>query len=175
MHRVHFDQCKSIPSELKAKVGSLEEDNSNRSGKKQYWIDSAKRIGLVNASNDMDGYGIKFGRDPHSPLPSQGVRKMSSLDEDDVSQEPSDDESPVKMDCVQDVQEPEHYPLVLPEDKPLISDYLYLALEQMTPTNLQTYDRVGCYKGRRTGFPGLACKHWCVLCMLIGVLIPFFG
>lgn len=25
--------------------------------------------------------------------------------------------------------------------------------------NLMDADRVGCYKGRKTGFPGLACKH----------------
>lgn len=65
----------------------------------------------------------------------------------------------MKMVCSEDVQEPEYYPLVLPEDKPLITDYLYLALEQMQPTNLQESDRVGCYKGRRTGYPGLACRH----------------
>ena len=30
-------------------------------------------------------------------------------------------------------EEPEFYPLVLPEDKDLITDYLYLAMEQMQP------------------------------------------
>ena len=57
------------------------------------------------------------------------------------------------------MEEIDIYPLVVPEDTPLISDYLYLALEQMQPCNLMDADRVGCYKGRRTGFPGLACRH----------------
>ena len=49
------------------------------------------------------------------------------------------------------VQEPEYYPL--------INAYLHLALEQMQPCNLMDADHVGCYKGRRLGFTGLACKH----------------
>lgn len=40
---------------------------SNRGGRKQYWIDSAKRIGLVNTS-----FGIHYGRDPKEPLPPLG-------------------------------------------------------------------------------------------------------
>ncbi|KAL3801081.1 hypothetical protein HJC23_002374 [Cyclotella cryptica] len=160
MFRLHFDQCDMIPVELKNKVGSLKDSTANRGGRKQYWVDSAKRLGLVDTS-----FGIHFGRDPHDPLPPLGGPRdsqMPPLEEDERSQ-PSlaEDGSPLKIDFYgsQDVQEPEYYPLVLPEDKPLISDYLYLALEQMQPANLMDADRVGCYKGRRTGFPGLACKH----------------
>ena len=54
---------------------------------------------------------------------------------------------------------PDARPLVFPNDKPLISDYLYLTLEQMAPCNLMEADRVGCYKNREIGFPGLACRH----------------
>ena len=56
-------------------------------------------------------------------------------------------------------QKEDTYPLVLPEDKPLISDYLYLTLVQMEPCKLMDADRVGCYKGREVGFRGLACRH----------------
>ena len=51
----------------------------------------------------------------------------------------------------QPVDDSELFPLVLPEDKELISDYLYLALDQMQPAKLMDADRVGCYKSRRTG------------------------
>lgn len=50
-------------------------------------------------------------------------------------------------------------PLVFEEDRSLISDYLYLTLEQTAPCLLMEADRVGCYKTRKVGFPGLACKH----------------
>jgi hypothetical protein len=156
MFRLHFDHCELIPSDLKEKVGRLKDSAGNRGGRKQYWVDSAKRIGLVDTA-----FGIHFGRDPDDPLPP-GNLPLDSMDDDDMSHGSyGDDGSPNKIDFYgsQDVQEPDYYPLVLPEDKPLISDYLYLALEQMQPANLMDADRVGCYKGRRTGFPGLACKH----------------
>ena len=54
---------------------------------------------------------------------------------------------------------PDAAPLVFPEDRPLISDYLFLTLEQMAPCTLMEADRVGCYKARKVGFPGMACRH----------------
>jgi hypothetical protein len=50
-------------------------------------------------------------------------------------------------------------PLVFPEDQSLITDYLYLTLQQMAPCVLMEADRVGCYKTRQVGFPGIACRH----------------
>jgi hypothetical protein len=166
MFRLHFDNCERVPNDLKKRVKSLKDSTSNRGGRKQYWQDSAKRIGLVDTS-----FGIHFGRDPADPLPPLGgVRDpvtMEPIDEDDpyelgiVKSSVASDGDPIKIDFLagQEVTEPEYYPLVTPEDRPLITDYLYLALEQMQPCNLMDADRVGCYKGRRTGFPGLACKH----------------
>lgn len=60
-------------------------------------------------------YGIHFARDPSSPLPPYVFPK-----------EELEESRPVQ-------EEPEFYPLVLPEDKDLITDYLYLAMEQMQP------------------------------------------
>jgi len=181
MYRLHFDQCPYIPDELKGRVGNLKDSHtSNRGGRKQYWIESAKRIGLVDTS-----FGIHYGRDPEEPLPPLGGVQRSSTTssvtgggEDDeynewgglVNRQGSNGSnsdgggegragSPSGSPSCGMMEEIEIYPLVLPEDKPLISDYLYLALEQMQPCNLMDADRVGCYKGRRTGFPGLACKH----------------
>ena len=51
----------------------------------------------------------------------------------------------------QPVDDSKLFPLVLPEDKELITNYLYLALDQMQPAKLMDADRVGCYKSRRTG------------------------
>lgn len=101
-------------------------------------------------------FGIRFGRDPSDPLPPLKVMESNELD-DEVSVDTTNSD---EKEQEEEVEEPEYFPLVLPEDKPLITDYLYLALEQMQPANLMNSDRVGCYKGRRVGFPGLACKHW---------------
>jgi len=187
MYRLHFDQCPHVPAELKQRVANLKDSHtSNRGGRKQYWMDSAKRIGLVDTS-----FGIHYGRDPTDRLPPLGggevdVRRRTSPTSSILGGEDGDNDeynnewrrgvshgsnSPegssamagiVGSSSIQQQQMEEQieiYPLVLPEDKPLISDYLYLALEQMQPCNLMDADRVGCYKGRRTGFPGLACRH----------------
>lgn len=50
-------------------------------------------------------------------------------------------------------------PLVDEMDRPLISDFLYLTLEQMRPTKLRHDDQVGCYRLQAVGSPGLACRH----------------
>ena len=65
-------------------------------------------------------FGIHFSRDPSLPSPISHDA-LSTLD-NEVKEEsrPAQDEA-------------EFYPLVLPEDKDLITDYLYLAMEQMQP------------------------------------------
>lgn len=163
MYRLHFDHCPHIPNDLKERVNVLKDcHTSNRGGRKQYWIDSAKRLGLVDTS-----FGVHYGNDPTvrplPPIEPSDDNRPSSGDDDEDDIEFGMDGNPFEEDDVGypkvPIDDVEIYPLVLLKDKDLITDYLYLALEQMQPCNLMDADRVGCYKGRRTGFPGLACKH----------------
>lgn len=173
MFRLHFDCCTCMSNDVKMKIETLRTSSSSRGGRKQYWVDSAKRLGLVDTP-----HGIHFGRDPTGPLPPLDTSAQSfgpsDVDDSTTAAESSVAESPVKNGSVNagsllsqehsdemKRQKEEAYPLVLPEDKNLISDYLYLTLEQMEPCKLMDADRVGCYKGRSMGFRGLACK-WCV-------------
>jgi hypothetical protein len=168
MLRLHFDCCLSMPPHVRKRIEQLKLSSSSRGGRKQYWIDSAKRLGLADTP-----HGIHFARDPYGPLPplsetereeelkrqegemetpsSKSTAKEEEVDEPEEEEEPEDTGPPVPQ--------VEPYPLVLPEDQDLISDYLYLTLEQMAPCNLLEADKVGCYKGRKVGFPGLACMH----------------
>ena len=164
-----------MPDELKTRVATLKDSHtSNRGGRKQYWIDAAKRIGLVDTL-----FGIHYGRDPNEPLPplggGEGVVVPSSMNtagivggegrdnaaskECEILTGHESNGSPVLKSSGAPSDDVEIYPLVTPDEKHLVADYLFLALEQMQPCNLMDSDRVGCYKGRRTGFPGLACKH----------------
>lgn len=168
MFRLHFDCCTKMPQEVRAKIEALRSSSSSRGGRKQYWVDSARRLGLVDTP-----HGIHFGRDPSGPLPPLDGPSAKRNMKNDEDAESGDDESHVEplfhpssllsQEHSDEMkrQKEEAYPLVLPEDKPLISDYLYLTLEQMEPCKLMDADRVGCYKGRTMGFRGLACK-WCV-------------
>ncbi|KAL7453974.1 hypothetical protein ACHAWC_005605, partial [Mediolabrus comicus] len=59
------------------------------------------------------------------------------------------------------VEEPEAYPVVRPEDKPLISEYFYLTYDQFRPCVLQDWERTSKQKDNHMGrgYPGIACKH----------------
>lgn len=182
MLRLHLDCCLTMPADVRQKIEQLKLACSSRGGRKQYWIDSAKRLGLTDTP-----HGIHFIRDPMGPLPpltgpsvnskENRKKKVASpkakkpkppkLVEEELLQQQQQQEEQQKQ------QQPEKAislpppppppvdsrPLVFPEDKHLISDYLYLTLEQMGPCFLTEADRVGCYKTRKVGFPGLACKH----------------
>ncbi|KAL3907331.1 MAG: hypothetical protein SGILL_008921, partial [Bacillariaceae sp.] len=161
MLRLHLECCQSMPPHIRAKIEALKVSSSSRGGRKQYWVDSAKRLGLVDTR-----HGIHFGRDPYGPLPAltgpsvntkegrkkkESTKKVQPLPQPEVHEEEEEEALPPPV--VDD------RPLVFPEDQELISDYMYLTLEQMSPCFLMEADRVGCYKGRQVGFPGLACRH----------------
>jgi len=216
MLRLHLDCCLSMPGDVRNKIEQLKVSCSSRGGRKQYWIDSAKRLGLVDTP-----HGIHFGRDPLGPLPplagpsvnsKEGRQKKkapakahailaanaASLPSMSPSEPNVAPPSPPKQQEMEPVIEPEELlpppppvdnrPLVFPEDQDLISDYLYLTLEQMSPCILMEADRVGCYKTRQVRlFMGLAsltsgcwfCKvtmiftSFCILIFTGG--LPWFG
>ena len=176
-----------MPDHVRSKIDQLKLSCSSRGGRKQYWIDSAKRLGLVDTP-----HGIHFGRDPMGPLPplagpsvnsKEGRQKKKgppkahaalAISQTLPSPEPtsvaSAPPSPaVEMESMEAFIDRDELlpspppvdtrPVVFPEDQELISDYLYLTLEQMAPCVLMEADRVGCYKARQVGFPGLACRH----------------
>lgn len=172
MLRLHLDCCLSMPSDVRTKIEQLKSSCSSRGGRKQYWIDSAKRLGLVDTP-----HGIHFGRDPSGPLPPLAGPSVNSkegrnkkkiplsaikniipepttaeielpIDEDDENENDDDDDIPPDI-ISSEIEKPlapgeesplqapplpiDTRPLVFPEDKNLISDYLYLTLEQMAP------------------------------------------
>ena len=171
MLRLHYDCCLSMPAHVRSRIEQLRLSCSSRGGRKQYWIDSAKRLGLVDTA-----HGIHFERDPAGPLPpmvgnydtpKSGRKKKEpaklkpppeAAADTPASSTKKQAASPVILERPPQPP-PDARPLVFPNDKQLISDYLYLTLEQMAPCNLMEADRVGCYKNREIGFPGLACRH----------------
>jgi hypothetical protein len=192
MLRLHLDACVPMPPDVRIKIEQLKSSCSSRGGRKQYWIDSAKRLGLVDTP-----HGIHFGRDPTGPLPplsgpsvnSKEARTKkqkhpsnkipSSPDQDNMlesnesshhlhdpnapyphddggmSEEEEGDDSQHLPDeipstsnsssapspLVAPIPPVEDRPLVFPVDKSLISDYLYLTLEQMAPCLLMEVRR----------------------------------
>jgi hypothetical protein len=166
MLRLHLDCCNAMPPDVRAKIEALKLSCSSRGGRKQYWVDSARRLGMVDTA-----HGIHFGRDPYGPLPpltgpsvnsKEGRRKRmlkASAEAAEKQQQNNSNNNAEEQEPPEPLPPVDDRPLVFEEDRPLISDYLFLTLEQMAPCTLMEADRVGCYKTRKVGFPGLACKH----------------
>jgi hypothetical protein len=73
MLRMHLDCCSSIPKEVLQRIENLKRSSSSRGGRKQYWIDSAKKLGLSDTSR-----GILFERDPQKSKKEADASESSS-------------------------------------------------------------------------------------------------
>jgi hypothetical protein len=137
IQRFHFGECKMLPPEVKAKFLSLQSASSKGSkglATRQYWITSAKKLGLVDSPR-----GIRFGRDPLKPEAS----KAFSLDI--LAQ--------VAFSVTTASKE-----LVKREDKPCIADFLYVVMEQLQPCRFTEADR-NKRRLKDVGCIGVECKH----------------
>lgn len=137
IQRFHFGDCKNLPADVKKKFLSLQSASSKGSkglATRQYWVTSAKKIGLVDTAR-----GIRFGRDPSKPETS----KAFSLDI--LAQVAFSVTTTSKQ-------------LVLPEDKPHIAEFLYTVMEQLQPCRFTEADR-NKRRLKDVGCIGVECKH----------------
>jgi hypothetical protein len=112
----------------------IENSKSGAGGRRQYWEESAQRIGLADTSN-----GIRFTRTPGDLGESRDDVSLATVEHG----------------------EPRH-PVVYPEDSELVTDYLFTLLDQMETCRFTEEDRAGGrskVKDCPVGFPGMQCKH----------------
>ncbi|MFM6175348.1 MAG: hypothetical protein ACKPB4_24990, partial [Sphaerospermopsis kisseleviana] len=136
IQRFHLNECKDVPKDIKDRFLELQSQSSKGSkglATRQYWVTSAKKIGLVDTPK-----GIRFIRDPAVP-----------------------EQKPVSLDIVAQVAShvtTVHRPLVLPEDKPFIAEFLYVVMEQLQPCRFTEADR-NKRRIKDVGCIGVECKH----------------
>ena len=136
IQRFHFGECKMLPAEVKEKFLSLQRASSKGSkglATRQYWITSAKKLGLVDTPR-----GIRFGRDPSKP-------EQTAMSLDILAQVAFNVTTASRA-------------LVLPEDKPFIAEFLYLVMEQLQPCRFTEADR-NKRRLKDVGCIGVECKH----------------
>lgn len=136
IQRFHLGECKMIPPEVKQKFEEFQ--NSSTKGSKglatrQYWVTSAKKIGMVDTEK-----GIRFSRDPNIP-----EEKAVSLD---ILAQVASHANSVNR------------PLVVPEDRPLIAEFLYVVMEQLQACRFTEADR-NKRRLKNIGCIGVECKH----------------
>jgi hypothetical protein len=136
IQRFHLSECKMVPTNVKEKFMELQSQSSKGSkglATRQYWVTSAKKIGLVDTAQ-----GIRFGRDPAVP-----EQKSVSLD---ILAQVASNVTTVNR------------PLVIPEDKPYIAEFLYVVMEQLLPCRFTEADR-NKRRLKDVGCIGVECKH----------------
>lgn len=137
IQRFHFTECKMLPADVKEKFLELQSASSKGSkglATRQYWVTSAKKIGLVDTKR-----GIRFGRDPTQPE----TAKAFSLDI--LAQAAFTVTTANKQ-------------LVVPEDKETIAEFLYVVMEQLQPCRFTEADR-NKRRLKDVGCIGVECKH----------------
>ncbi|CAJ1969648.1 unnamed protein product [Cylindrotheca closterium] len=136
IQRYHLGECKMVPADIKEQFAELQQASSKGSkglATRQYWINSAKRIGLVDTTK-----GIRFGRDP-----SQPAEKAFSLD---ILAQVASHVTTVNR------------PIVLPEDQPSIAEFIYVVMQQLQPCRFTEADR-NKRRLKDVGCIGVECKH----------------
>ena len=180
MQSRHFKVCKEIPDSVRRKMDELKNlarKNRGEGNKRQdYWVQSAKQLGMVDTPD-----GIRFRAsisdwnldneqyfDYHQSLKNQEFRHasehppphISNIDVTTLDKVVIPDDA-TSTQILQDNLS--HFmgnsQLFTPQDADLVPPYLFLAMAQMKPCELQKEDKVGCYKDRPLGFRGMCCRH----------------
>ena len=149
--RRHSLVCTDIsPWVKKSMIELMESSKSRAGGRRQYWEDSAMRLGMVDTA-----HGVRFSRPP-GDLGAIISPATSSI----IVRQPA---SPAVQDLVllhNDEQLPE--PIIREQDRQLVTDFLFLLMEQMQTCQFTEEDRSGGrskIKDNEVGFPGMQCRH----------------
>jgi hypothetical protein len=145
MIRDHFIRCPGLPVPLKARFLELKSRTTQgATDSKKYWIDSAKKLGMVDTTN-----GILINLETQAAALASLSSPIKTDSRGNATDFPSAGSSmPNRM-------------IVMNDDKPLVSEYIYYLMTQVEKVNLTASEQVGNRKSMELGMPGFGCKHCC--------------
>ena len=141
MLRDHFSKCEAIPAPLLQRFLALKDKPAQgATDSKRYWIYSAMKLGMIDDTERGKGMRITeasraLGNET-APFGTNSVCRW-------------DDESYAAI------------PLILPSDRALVSEFLYLLISQVQPVRLQESECIGNRRSLRVGLPGFGCRSCC--------------
>ena len=138
MLRDHFVSCEAMPRAVHDKFLALKDKPSQgATDSKRFWMYSAMKIGMADSSDGiiLNEQTIASGKNsaPFGNFPGQRWA-------DDTYRS---------------------IPLVVKSDKNLVSEFLYLLMEQVQVVHLTDTERIGNRRSLRLGLPGIACRACC--------------
>lgn len=138
MLRDHFGSCEGIPTRVQDKFRLLKDKPSQgATDSKRYWTYSAQKIGITDSASGLaitaESRAESISTDPFGIVPGQ----------------PWEDGSRSIV------------ALVLPSDRPFVTDFLFLLLSQAQPIRLMEAECIGNRRNLRLGMPGFGCRYCC--------------
>lgn len=144
MIRDHFVTCRGLPDTLKSRFLDLKSRTSQgATDSKRYWIESATKLGMV----DTPGRGIWIDEG----LLDAGIPTIRSPVGSHSRSSPSESASSSEREKM----------IVLNDDKPFVSEYIYFLMTLVEKVHLTESERVGNRRSMELGMPGFGCKHCC--------------
>jgi hypothetical protein len=121
-------------------------------------VDSAGEPGFVSESTGQPAklFRVEFPDYPEHPHAAQ-LMHWADLEEQELRECLMQKEGP-QLDDSGD-RALKLRPVIYPEDRTIISEKLYLVMEQLTPCKVMEADLFASNEELKLGFPGLACRH----------------
>lgn len=139
MLRDHFGNCSAIPASTSQKFLSLKDRPAQgATDSKRYWMYSAMKIGMADSTG-----GIVMNESTRSAgqsAPPFGSTPIGEPWPDDAYRQVS---------------------LVLPSDRGLVTEFLFVLLSQVQVIHLTESERIGNRRSLRAGLPGFGCRYCC--------------
>jgi hypothetical protein len=145
--RVHMEVCEDLPQQVHDTLSHLASSNVWIPTTRQYWVDSAKALGMVDTEE-----GIRFAEDPYnrsrvlsrSPDPSSHYGMSETADGSHI----------VSSDGMADGKA-----IVVPDDYLMVPPYVYFLMTQVEACHFTEADRFVARSKGPVGYPGFQCKH----------------
>lgn len=138
MLRDHFANCDSMPTYIQDKFLVLKDKPAQgATDSKRYWIYSAMKIGMVDTAEGL----LITDETRMNGIKSPPFGSVTSQTWED--------------DSFRDVA------LVVPGDRPLVVEFLFLLMSQVQPIRLTESECIGNRRSLRVGLPGFGCRYCC--------------
>lgn len=138
MIRDHFVRCPGLPDALKNRFLELKSRTTQgATDSKRYWIESAKRMGMVDTTTQ----GIVVTE----ATQAAAVAALAAIPGRNAEE---NEKRPQIM-------------IVTNDDKPLVSEFIYFLMTHVEKVYLTESERVGNRKSMELGMSGFGCKHCC--------------
>eukprot|EP00980_Cylindrotheca_fusiformis_P022791 scaffold9765_cov54-Cylindrotheca_fusiformis.AAC.1 len=161
--RVHLEVCSAVPQDVRTKLAALANTNVWVPTTRQYWVDSAMAVGLID-TND----GIRFGKSltdgtktsvmPRATGPPNRAVDAPQTNHNNNNNNAATPTAAAESTTTNNSNDDEYY-VVFSTDREMIPAYVYFLMRQVEPCFFTEADRFVARSKGPVGYPGFQCRH----------------